>query len=65
MSKIKTKSSAKKRFKKTGTGKVKFTGAFRRHLLSKKSKKAKRRMKSEHYISCADHRNVSRLIPYL
>jgi len=39
MPKMKTKSSAKKRFKKTATGKIKFTGAYRRHLLAKKDKK--------------------------
>lgn len=41
MPKIKTKSSAKKRFKLTGTGKIKRKHAFKSHILTKKSKKRK------------------------
>jgi large subunit ribosomal protein L35 len=42
MPKSKTKSGAKKRFKLTGTGKIKRKHAFMRHILTKKSKKRKR-----------------------
>ena len=41
MPKLKTKSSAKKRFKITGTGKIKRKHAFKNHILTKKSKKRK------------------------
>ena len=41
MPKMKTKSSAKKRFKVTGTGKIKRKHAFKNHILKKKSKKRK------------------------
>ena len=41
MSKQKTKSSAKKRFKVTGNGKIKRKHAFKNHILTKKSKKRK------------------------
>ena len=41
MPKMKTKSSAKKRFKLTGTGKIKRKHAFKNHILTKKSKKRK------------------------
>ena len=41
MPKMKTKSSAKKRFKVTGTGKIKRKHAFKNHILTKKSKKRK------------------------
>jgi large subunit ribosomal protein L35 len=41
MPKMKTKSSAKKRFKVTGTGKIKRKHAFKNHILTKKSKKKK------------------------
>ena len=41
MPKLKTKSSAKKRFKLTGTGKIKRKHAFKRHILTKKSNKRK------------------------
>ena len=42
MPKMKTKSGAKKRFKLTGTGKVKRKHAFHNHILTKKHKKRKR-----------------------
>ena len=41
MPKIKTKSSAKKRFKLTGSGKIKRKHAFKSHILTKKAKKRK------------------------
>ncbi len=41
MPKVKTKSSAKKRFKVTGSGKIKRKHAFKSHILTKKSKKRK------------------------
>ena len=41
MPKLKTKSSAKKRFKLTGSGKLKRKHAFKSHILTKKSKKRK------------------------
>ena len=41
MPKMKTKSSAKKRFKITGTGKIKRKHAFKSHILTKKTKKRK------------------------
>ena len=44
MPKMKTKSSAKKRFKLTGSGKIKRKHAFKSHILTKKSKKRKLRL---------------------
>ncbi|MFN4144525.1 MAG: 50S ribosomal protein L35 [Runella sp.] len=44
MPKVKTNSGAKKRFKLTGTGKVKRKHAFHSHILTKKSNKRKRRL---------------------
>jgi len=44
MPKVKTNSSAKKRFKVTGTGKITFQKAFKRHILTKKSKKHMRKL---------------------
>lgn len=44
MPKMKTKSSAKKRFKLTGSGKMKRKHAFKNHILTKKSKKRKLRL---------------------
>ena len=45
MPKVKTKSGAKKRFKLTGTGKVKRKNAFKNHILTKKETKQKRTRK--------------------
>ena len=53
MSKMKTKSSAKKRFKLTGSGKIKRKHAFKSHILTKKSKK--RKLKLTH--SCLVHKS--------
>lgn len=44
MPKVKTKSGAKKRFKVTGSGKVKHKRAFKNHILTKKGTKQKRRL---------------------
>lgn len=44
MPKIKTNSGAKKRFKMTGTGKIRRKHAFKSHILTKKSKKRKRNL---------------------
>ena len=44
MPKLKTKSGAKKRFKVTGTGKIKHKHAYKNHILTKKETKQKRRL---------------------
>ena len=64
MPKMKTKSSAKKRFKKTASGKIKYTQAYRRHLLTRKSRKTKRNLRRSSYISTVDHNRVAKLLPY-
>jgi large subunit ribosomal protein L35 len=62
--KVKTRSAAKKRFAKVGNGKIKRSKAFRRHLLSKKTRKRKRNLRQVAYLEGADRRAVSKLIPY-
>ncbi|HRN77864.1 MAG TPA: 50S ribosomal protein L35 [Candidatus Dependentiae bacterium] len=67
MPKIKTKSAAKKRFKKVGgkkNGKIKRAKGFRRHLLTKKTKKNKRQLRKSAYVSEADYKSIARLLPY-
>lgn len=64
MPKMKTSSSAKKRFSKTSTGRIKICKAFRRHLLTEKSAKRKRNMRRIGYLSGADQRNISKILPY-
>ena len=54
MPKMKTRSSAKKRFKITGTGKVKRATAYRSHILTSKTTKRKRKLRGPHLVSKAD-----------
>ena len=58
MPKMKTKSSAKKRFKLTGTGKIKRKHAFKNHILTKKSKKRKLRLTNSALVSEKDIPNI-------
>ncbi|MCC7297005.1 MAG: 50S ribosomal protein L35 [Bacteroidetes bacterium] len=58
MPKMKTNSSAKKRFKVTGTGKVKRAKAFKNHILTKKATKRKRALGNDAIVTDADMSNV-------
>lgn len=58
MPKMKTNSSAKKRFKVTGTGKVKRAKAFKNHILTKKATKRKRALGNDAIVDDADMGNV-------
>ena len=58
MPKMKTKSSAKKRFKVTGTGKIKRKHAFKSHILTKKSKKRKLKLTHSGLVSDSDSDNI-------
>ncbi|KRO88414.1 50S ribosomal protein L35 [Flavobacteriaceae bacterium] len=58
MPKMKTKSSAKKRFKVTGTGKIKRKHAFKSHILTKKSKKRKLKLTHSGLVSDSDSNNI-------
>jgi large subunit ribosomal protein L35 len=62
MPKVRTNSSAKKRFKITGTGKITFQKAFKRHILTKKSKKRKRIMNKKGEVNHANLDFVKRLL---
>jgi large subunit ribosomal protein L35 len=64
MPKVKTKSGAKKRFKVTGTGKIKRKNAFKNHILTKKETKQKRRLGNKSVVSKADAKNVAIMLPY-
>lgn len=63
MPKQKTKSAAKKRFKITGTGNIKFQHAGRRHNLGGKSRKGKRQSRNNAVIHKTDHERVIRGLP--
>ena len=58
MPKMKTKSSAKKRFKLTGTGKIKRKHAFKSHILTKKSKKRKLKLTHDGLVHKSDESNI-------
>ena len=62
MPKMKTNSSAKKRFKLTGSGKIKRKHAFKSHILTKKSKKQKRNLTYFGLVDKADEPNVKKLL---
>jgi len=64
MPKVKTKSGAKKRFKVTGTGKVKHKRAFKNHILTKKETKQKRRLANKAIVRKEDMNNVKLMLPY-
>lgn len=58
MPKMKTKSSAKKRFKLTGSGKIKRKHAFKSHILTKKSKKRKLALTHPGLVHESDEKNI-------
>jgi large subunit ribosomal protein L35 len=58
MPKLKTKSSAKKRFKVTGSGKLKRKHAFKSHILTKKSKKRKLKLTHDGLVHKSDEANI-------
>ncbi|MFH5833579.1 50S ribosomal protein L35 [Halalkalibaculum sp. DA3122] len=64
MPKMKTNSGAKKRFKITGTGKVKRKKAGKRHILTKKTSKRKRNLGKPTLVDDTQVKNVKKMLPY-
>jgi large subunit ribosomal protein L35 len=64
MPKMKTKRGAAKRFRTTARGKIKRSRAFKRHILTSKATKRKRRLDMETLIHKADVRRVREMLPY-
>lgn len=64
MPKIKTHSGAKKRFRVTGTGKVKFQHTNKRHRLTQKDHKRKRILRNSAVADETNLANIKALIPY-
>lgn len=64
MPKMKTKKAAAKRFKKTGTGKVKRHHAFTSHLFEGKTAKRKRQLRKSAIMSKGDQKRIEQLITY-
>jgi len=65
MPKMKTNRAAAKRFKKTGSGKIKRNKANGAHILTKKSQKRKRNLRKSATVDSANEKNIKRLLPYL
>ena len=65
MPKMKSHKGAAKRFRKTGTGKLKRAKAFTSHILTKKSAKRKRNLRKAGYVSTTQEKNMKKLLPYL
>ena len=64
MPKLKTNRSAAKRFKKTGSGKIKRSKAGKNHFTGKKASKSIRNLRKGTLISKADEGRISKIIPY-
>jgi large subunit ribosomal protein L35 len=65
MPKLKTSRGAAKRFKKTGTGKIKRRRGYLRHILTSKTRKQKRRLGKATVVAKTDVKHIERLLPYL
>jgi large subunit ribosomal protein L35 len=62
--KLKTHKGAAKRFKKTGTGKITRSAAFKRHILTSKTTKTKRHLRGSKVVTQGDARKVELMLPY-
>lgn len=64
MPKMKTRKCAAKRIKKTGTGKYRHHKAGKRHILTKKSSKRKRRLRTDGEVKSTEIKRVKAALPY-
>ena len=62
MPKVKSKSSVKKRFKKTGSGKIKRGRAFTSHLFGNKTQKQKRKLRKSSLVSPAETKKITKMM---
>ena len=65
MPKIKTCRAAAKRFKKTGTGKLVRSKAYKSHILTKKSQKRKRNLRKSTVVDATNIKNMKKILPYM
>ena len=65
MPKIKTNRAAAKRFKVTGTGKLKRNKAYKSHILTKKSTKRKKNLRQATITDATNVKNMKKVLPYL
>ena len=64
MPKIKTNRGADKRFRKTGSGKIRRNSAFTSHILTTKTTKRKRNLRKASIMAPSDAKRINVLIPY-
>lgn len=64
MPKMKTNKGAAKRFRKTGTGKIRANSAFTSHILTSKTTKRKRNLRQGHILEGGDAKRIHKLLPY-
>jgi large subunit ribosomal protein L35 len=62
--KLKTNKAATKRLRMTKSGLLKKRSAGRQHILSKKTRKHKRQLRKDGYLSASDAKRIRRLLPY-
>lgn len=65
MPKMKTHRGAAKRFKKTGSGKLKRAKAYKGHLLTSKSPKTKRNLRKSTLVDKSQEKVMKKLLPYI
>ena len=65
MPKMKTTKAAAKRFKSTGTGKLKRNKAYKSHILTKKSQKRKRNLRKATITDATNVKNMKKILPYM
>ena len=65
MQKLKTNRAAAKRFKKTGSGSLKRNKAYKRHILTKKTTKNKRKLRQPAMTDATNVKNMKKILPYL
>lgn len=65
MPKLKTKKAAAKRFKKTGTGELKRSKAYKSHILTKKTTKRKRNLRKATMTDSTNSKVMKKILPYL
>lgn len=63
MPKVKTRRAAAKRFRRTPSGKIRCGHACKRHILTKKSRKKKNRLKKQAILGSANHERIVRCLP--
>ena len=65
MPNMKTTKAAAKRFKSTGTGKLKRNKAYKSHILTKKSQKRKRNLRKAAITDATNVKNMKKILPYI